>query len=144
MSTNAGQPLQARQEDGTDDEPADAPVILVVDDDRDIRESLAETLRDAGYRPRCVCNGEEAFSYLRRNAAPAAMLLDLFMPVMNGWQFVQTLRGTRYDSIPIIMVTGSEPYWGTPVARVLRKPLDLQEVVAAVAQVVSSDSGAAA
>ncbi|HEY0715742.1 MAG TPA: response regulator [Polyangia bacterium] len=120
------------------------PLILIVDDDRDVRESLADTLREAGYKAQCVCNGEEALTYLRRNPPPAAMLLDLFMPVMNGWQFVQNLRGTRYDAIPIIMVTGSEPYWGTPVARVLRKPLDLQEVVAAVAQVVSDDSGAAA
>jgi CheY-like chemotaxis protein len=120
------------------------PVVLIVDDDRDIRESLAESLRDAGYEPQCVCNGVEALAYLRRNPTPAAMLLDLFMPVMNGWQFVQNLRGTRYDSIPIIMVTGSEPYWGTPVARVLRKPLDLKEVIDAVAQAVCDDSGAAA
>jgi CheY-like chemotaxis protein len=124
--------------------PEGAPIILVVDDDRDVRESLAESLRDAGYTTHCARNGEEALSYLRRNPPPAAMLLDLFMPVMNGWQFVQSLRGTRFDAIPIIMVTGSGPHWGTPVTRVLRKPLDLDEVLATVAQAIAANSGAAA
>jgi CheY-like chemotaxis protein len=112
-----------------------APVVLIADDDVDVRASLEEGLREAGYHPQCVRNGDEALAYLRRNPAPAAILLDLFMPVMNGWQFVQSLRGTRLDAIPIILVTGSERYWGSPVARVLRKPLDLGDVLQALAAV---------
>ena len=121
-----------------------APVVLIADDDIDVRASLEEGLREAGYETHCVRNGDEALAFLRRNPAPAAILLDLFMPVMNGWQFVQSLRGTRLDNIPIILVTGSEKYWGTPVARVLRKPLDLGEVLGALDQVVGRGSGAAA
>lgn len=111
-------------------------VILIVDDDCDVRDSLSEALRNAGYQPHCACNGDEALAFLRRNAMPAAILLDLFMPVMNGWQFVQKLRGTRFDAVPIIMVTGSEPHWGAPVAHVLRKPLNLGDVLSALAKVV--------
>jgi CheY-like chemotaxis protein len=118
--------------------------VLIADDDQDVRASLEEGLRDAGYVPHCVRNGDEALAYLRRNPAPSAILLDLFMPVMNGWQFVHKLRGTRLDGIPIILVTGSEKYWGSPVARVLRKPLDLGDVVHALGEVVASGSGAAA
>jgi CheY-like chemotaxis protein len=120
------------------------PVVLVADDDVDVRSSLEEGLRDAGYQPHCVRNGDEALAYLRRNPPPSAILLDLFMPVMNGWQFVHNLRGTRLDKIPIILVTGSEKYWGSPVARVLRKPLDLGDVIHALAEVAPPYSGAAA
>jgi PleD family two-component response regulator len=74
------------------------PVVLVADDDVDVRSSLEEGLRDAGYQPHCVRNGDEALAYLRKNPRPSAILLDLFMPVMNGWQFVHNLRGTRLDT----------------------------------------------
>jgi two-component system response regulator PrrA len=124
--------------------PPSAPLVLIVDDDADLRASLEEGLRDAGFESHGVPNGAEALAYLRRNPAPAAILLDLFMPVMNGWQFVQSLRGTRFDSIPIVLVTGTEKYWGSPVARVLRKPLDLNELVAALGEVVDRGSGVAA
>jgi CheY-like chemotaxis protein len=129
----------------TDAVPAPSlPVVLIADDDVDVRSSLEEGLREAGYHPHCVRNGDEALAYLRRNPPPSAILLDLFMPVMNGWQFVHNLRGTRLDVIPIILVTGSEKYWGSPVARVLRKPLDLGDVIHALGEVVPPGSGATA
>jgi CheY-like chemotaxis protein len=103
-----------------------APVVLIADDDPDVRASLEEGLRDAGFDPHCV------------------ILLDLFMPVMNGWNFVHHLRGTCLDKIPIILVTGSAKYWGSPVERVLRKPLDLDQVVSTLDDVLTRGSGAAA
>jgi CheY-like chemotaxis protein len=121
-----------------------APVVLIADDDPDVRASLEEGLRDAGFDPHCVRNGDEALAYLRRNPAPDAILLDLFMPVMNGWNFVHHLRGTCLDKIPIILVTGSAKYWGSPVERVLRKPLDLDQVVSTLDDVLTRGSGAAA
>ena len=62
--------------------------ILVVDDDAEIRESLSDLLSDEGHRVRAAANGKEALELLRQTPAPCMILLDLMMPVMNGWQFV--------------------------------------------------------
>ena len=62
--------------------------ILVVDDDPDIRDSLREVLEDEGYEVACVGNGREALDHLKTaNPRPCVILLDLMMPVMDGWQF---------------------------------------------------------
>ena len=61
--------------------------ILVVDDDPDIRTSLAEILGDEGYRVAGARNGREALDYLRRRTRPSLILLDMMMPDMDGWLF---------------------------------------------------------
>src|SRR5579862_4602951 len=61
--------------------------ILIVDDDPDIRDSLKEVLEDEGYEVNGVANGREALDYLRKSPRPCVILLDLMMPVMDGWQF---------------------------------------------------------
>jgi CheY-like chemotaxis protein len=111
---------------------AERPTILVVDDDCDLRDALHEMLASCGYRPVCVANGDHALAYLRRNPKPAAILLDLFMPVMNGWEFVRRVRATTFASIPIVAITSAEPHWGSPIPQVLRKPVtadDLQHAL---------------
>ena len=61
--------------------------ILVVDDDPDIRDSLREVLEDEGYDVASVGNGREALDYLKQaSPRPWVILLDLMMPVMDGWQ----------------------------------------------------------
>jgi CheY-like chemotaxis protein len=117
------------------------PLVLVVDDDLDLRESVREALADAGYETACAQNGDEALAYLQRSRTPAAILLDLFMPVMNGWEFVRRLRGTRFEAIPVIVVTSSGPHWGPPVARVLRKPIDFDGLLAEVRAATAPSSG---
>src|SRR5262249_54943332 len=65
-----------------------APTVLIVDDDRDIREALTQALVEGGYTAVGVANGQEALRWLRTaTPAPCLILLDLAMPVMNGWQF---------------------------------------------------------
>src|SRR5215510_8699670 len=61
--------------------------VLVVDDDQDIRDALCELLRDEGYEAIAVANGEEALTYLKGGNLPCVILLDLMMPVMDGWEF---------------------------------------------------------
>ena len=119
-----------------------APSILVVDDDCDVRDSLTELLKAEGYDAVCVRNGEEALSYLRRNPAPVAILLDLFMPVMNGWEFVKRVRATSLSDIPIIAVTGAESHWGVPVPHVLRKPLEPEQLLTALRQTAGASLSA--
>jgi CheY-like chemotaxis protein len=60
--------------------------ILVVDDDTDLREAVVEALRSEGYRVTAAKNGADALSHLRLER-PALVLLDLMMPVMDGWRF---------------------------------------------------------
>lgn len=104
--------------------------MLVVDDDCDIRDSLKDVLEDAGFSPICVRNGEEALAYLRSQPTPHAVLLDLFMPVMSGWEFVRRVRSSgTFGTVPIIVITASEPHWGYPSSLVLRKPLEPDQLV---------------
>src|SRR5258708_38286480 len=76
-------------------------MILVVDDDPDILQTLALCLSTEGYRVTMAANGQEALTQLERDK-PACILLDLMMPVMDGWQFVAELdrRGERKAAPP--------------------------------------------
>jgi CheY-like chemotaxis protein len=106
--------------------------VLVVDDDADVRDALADLLDDAGYVSVCRGDGREALKYMRKHGAPAAVLLDLFMPEMNGGEFVQKLKAApKLAGVPVIMVTGNQPHWGYPVPgpMVLRKPVDADRLL---------------
>src|SRR5689334_4531116 len=81
--------------------------VLIVEDDEDIRELLADVLRDQGYPVLTAKNGIEALASLRSGAKhPGLILLDLMMPVMNGFQFLEAFRGDPdLKSIPVTVVT---------------------------------------
>ena len=84
---------------------AQRPVVLVVEDQPAIREMIAWALRLKGYQPVCTTNGLEALEWMEQarqsGEYPAAILLDLFMPVMNGSRFLTTLRTQWNAPIPI-------------------------------------------
>lgn len=81
--------------------------ILVVDDDPDLRGSLAELLEAEGYEVSCANNGEEALDALAEDA-PSAILLDLTMPVMDGWTFRDRQRlDPRLARIPTVVISAS-------------------------------------
>jgi two-component system NtrC family sensor kinase len=73
----------------------DAPSVLVVDDDRDIRESLAEILQHAGYRVDTAGSGSEALERLVADPGYDAVLSDIRMPGMSGMEFYRRLRELR-------------------------------------------------
>ncbi len=80
--------------------------ILIVEDDLDVAESVAEVLETAGYCTAIACNGREALDHLRKNNHPDLILLDMMMPVMDGWQFREEQRKLpTLDSIPVVTVT---------------------------------------
>ncbi len=62
--------------------------LLLVEDDETLRESLRETLEDYGFSVDEAEHGRAALEYLRSHASPCLVLLDLMMPVMNGWEFM--------------------------------------------------------
>ena len=86
-------------------------VVLVVDDDEAIRESLADLLGDEGYRVQTATNGAEALSLLRPPAhlRPCVILLDLMMPIMNGQEFyAEQQRDPTLAAIPIVVISADK------------------------------------
>lgn len=81
--------------------------ILIVDDDPGIRNMLTELLEDEGYTVTSATNGQEAITFLQSNIhPPCVILLDLMMPVMNGWQFRSIQQqDPNLASIPIVVLS---------------------------------------
>lgn len=115
----------------TGDDEADS--ILLVEDDTAIREGVRELLREAGHPVVSVSNGALALERLRSGLRPRLILLDLNMPVLDGWSFIQ-LRGedARLAEIPVVVLSAvagpsrSAPYVG--VSAILAKPLDVAQL----------------
>jgi CheY-like chemotaxis protein len=106
--------------------------VLVVDDDPDVREALAFALGDDGFDVLLAADGAEALSTLAAGAAPRAIVLDLGMPRMNGWQFRDLQkRDPALARIPVVVMTAQPPL-GIDAERVIRKPCTLAQLVAAV------------
>jgi two-component system sensor histidine kinase/response regulator len=119
-------------------------LLLVIEDDEDTRTSVAELLEEHGYQVGRASNGQEAEAYLRRNPRPDCIVLDLWMPVMDGWQFTSRLQQPGVAPIPIVVITAAEPYWGYPVpaAFVVRKPINPEAFLAKIAKLVAAANGA--
>lgn len=109
--------------------------ILVVDDDPDLRETLGELLVEEGYETRLFENGRTALEFLRNADHPRLILLDLMMPVMNGWQFrEEQLRDADLREIPVVVMTASRGLDAAPITatEILYKPIGLGELIEAV------------
>lgn len=81
--------------------------ILIVEDDQDILFALSILLEDEGYTVQGAANGLIALESLRNHALPDLILLDMIMPVMNGWQFASEFRALYDHQCPIIVMTAS-------------------------------------
>ena len=115
-----------------------SPRILIVDDDAATRAAVALLLRLTGYETAEAADGQEALSYLRANPAPALILLDLMMPVMDGWQFLAERHSEpALTAIPVVIFTAAGGL-ESPALRalgaedILHKPADPDELLAAV------------
>jgi CheY-like chemotaxis protein len=114
--------------------------VLVVEDNEDIRDAVAESLEDAGYGVRVAANGAIAMNALRESSdLPCLILLDLMMPVMDGAQFLQEMRrDPRLSVLPVVLVTAD----GSAVTKAtalgthggLRKPVQLDDLLSTVAK----------
>jgi CheY-like chemotaxis protein len=106
--------------------------ILVVDDDREIRETLEDVLRDEGYAVMSAANGHDALIKLPLLQRPCAIVLDLIMPLMSGREFYEAMcSDRRFMDIPVIVST-SDPTRSPSGLTILRKPLSLPALLAAV------------
>jgi CheY-like chemotaxis protein len=108
--------------------------ILVVEDDDDIRESVCEILEAEGYRTLQASNGLDALNVLRQEQTPPCLiLLDLMMPVMDGWQFCECLtRDRTLPPIPLLVMTAHGGDTKMGAIRQLRKPLHPDQLLSAV------------
>jgi CheY-like chemotaxis protein len=106
--------------------------LLVVEDDEMIRDALSDLLRDEGANVIAVVNGREALRELRAGRPPDLILLDLMMPVMDGWEFrVEQRADPNLAHIPLIAMSADMSAKARAIAAdaYLRKPLDFSELV---------------
>jgi CheY-like chemotaxis protein len=83
-----------------------SPEVMVVEDDQAIRESLTEVLAGEGFAVSWAANGAEALDLLHSARAPRLILLDLMMPIMDGWEFRRALRqDTALARIPVVIIS---------------------------------------
>jgi two-component system chemotaxis response regulator CheY len=107
--------------------------VLVVDDDAEVRELLRVALTADGYDVACEGNGREALHHLRSHPNTCMILLDLMLPIMDGAHFrTAQLRDRSLAWIPLVLMSGSldadRQARGLGARRLVRKPLDLDEV----------------
>jgi two-component system response regulator MprA len=111
--------------------------VLVVEDDDDVRDAVSASLRDEGYEVAEAENGRLALDWLKSNADPCLVLLDLWMPVMTGIELHAVMaQDPRLAAVPLVVVSAA----GDAKAQAqqmgalgyLRKPLDLHDLLATV------------
>ena len=119
------------------------PHILVVDDEPAIRELLSEILTDTGYRVSCAEDGRQALDCTVLEV-PDLIMSDIQMPRMHGLALVERVRADGH-MMPIILISSWTPPPGLPGVRFIRKPFDVDQIIAAVAlDLMSAGSGARA
>lgn len=112
------------------------PQVLIVEDDRDTRDMLERFLQLEGFDVRTAPNGEAALQSLQTAGTPCVILLDLMMPVMNGWQFrEEQSRRPELCKIPVVVVTAAGARSDIPAIEAdgwLSKPVDFDKLLATI------------
>jgi CheY-like chemotaxis protein len=114
--------------------------ILLVEDDLPIREAVDRILKDEGYDVVAVSNGKEALRVIRKLPAPTLVLLDMMMPLMNGWEFTEAWREEILkENCCIVVISaldarralnpGGAP---VPAQAYIRKPIELSTLLETV------------
>jgi CheY-like chemotaxis protein len=114
---------------------------LLIDDDDDLRETLTLVLRERGWVTEAYGEGTAALHRLRATTEPAPdlLLLDLMMPTMDGWQFLEEKRGdARLARIPVVLMSASrlpaDP--SQSIAAILQKPFSIDALVKTVERAI--------
>jgi CheY-like chemotaxis protein len=116
-----------------------APRVLVVDDDSMIRVTLAEALEDEGYKVETAGHGREALEVLG-GWRPDVIILDLMMPIMDGWAFrAEQMRRGLAENVPVVVLSAART--AGDAARALaaqewvQKPFDFDALLNSIARV---------
>jgi CheY-like chemotaxis protein len=108
--------------------------VLIVEDDEDLRDMMAQMLTIEGFAAASVSNGREALDYLHSNK-PQVILLDLMMPVMDGWEFRRQQKADpELAPVPVIVLSALDQGRAAPVDAdaFLKKPLDFDRLLGLV------------
>jgi CheY-like chemotaxis protein len=106
--------------------------ILIVEDDADLREMMAQLLTLEGFKAEAVANGREALAYLEKGDPPDLILLDLMMPVMDGWEFRRRQRqDPAFASVPVVVLSALDHTRAVDLGETafLKKPLDFDRLL---------------
>jgi CheY-like chemotaxis protein len=112
----------------------DCEGVLVVEDEESIRDTVREILELEGYVVHTAENGQKALDILAVLPYPCLILLDLMMPVMNGWQFLEARgKNSVIADLPVVIVSAvAEDAMDSGATVVMRKPPDLDRLLATV------------
>jgi CheY-like chemotaxis protein len=115
--------------------------ILVVDDDAAIREVVAEVLEEEGYQVTVASSGQDALAAIDADE-PALVVLDMRMPVMNGWEFAEQLGERPGRRIPLLVMTAAvdadKRAAEIGAAGTLSKPFDLSDLIELVQTLIET------
>jgi two-component system chemotaxis response regulator CheY len=117
-----------------------SPKILLIEDDSDLADAIAEILIMEGYRIVYAADGIAALASLAAaDELPDLILLDLMMPKMSGWEFREAqLRDARLARVPVVVLSATgERARPIDAARILRKPVTVDALLAMVKEVTS-------
>lgn len=109
--------------------------ILIIEDERDARESLRQLLELEGFVATTAENGRVGLERIEAQERPCLILLDLMMPIMNGWQFLEALTAHHPDvlrSVPLVIISAAADVGQLPIAsgcRVMKKPIDFDQLM---------------
>ncbi len=107
--------------------------VLIVDDDPDLLDVTSFVIENEGMAVETARNGEEALALLRAGRIPELVLLDLMMPVMNGWEFLdEVAKDPSLKTIQVVVLTATERTQVSGALEVLSKPMDLTALLRVV------------
>lgn len=112
------------------------PTILIVEDDPGIADALKQLLEMSGYSAVIASNGREALSLLERHVVdPQLILLDLMMPVLDGWGFMEARRKIpALQAIPVVIISAvADRAFPEGAVAIHRKPLEIDALLSSIA-----------
>jgi len=113
--------------------PASASTILLVEDDDELRDIIADILEDGGYDVVPASNGKQAVDYLADAGPPALIILDLMIPIVNGWECLRAVKSDALTAtIPVVVMTGMATHRPAGVDAVLKKPFRIADLLTTV------------
>jgi CheY-like chemotaxis protein len=115
--------------------------ILVIEDDEDVRQAMVAILEMKGYSVASAENGKVAMDYLRAAPIPDLIITDLSMPVMDGRQFRrEQVKDARLANVPLLVITAMNDRNGIDANEILRKPVDVDHLLATVSRYCEPES----